>query len=70
MAAFNFEALSVARLPEGPIEKGERLMDNELREIEALTRELLGVLEGFWSECRASALNKARYLSEEMQGQD
>jgi hypothetical protein len=42
-------------------------MDSELREIEALTRELLGVLEGFWSECRAGALSQAKYLIDEKQ---
>jgi hypothetical protein len=40
-------------------------MDDELREIETLTRELLNVLEGFWSECRMGALMRARLLSEE-----
>jgi len=45
-------------------------MDKELREIEALTRELLGVLEGFWSECRAGALRKARCATDENQGTD
>ncbi|GFO69139.1 hypothetical protein GMLC_27180 [Geomonas limicola] len=39
-------------------------MDEELREIETLTNELLKVLEGFLLECRAGALNKARYLAE------
>lgn len=39
-------------------------MDEELKEIEALTNELLRVLEGFWFECQAGALNKAKYLSE------
>lgn len=39
-------------------------MDEELREIELLTRELLEVLEGFWFECRAGALSKAHYISE------
>jgi hypothetical protein len=41
-------------------------MDKELREIEILTRELLGVLEGFWSECRAGALSKAKHLDDEV----
>jgi len=45
-------------------------MDKELREIEALTRELLGVLEGFWSECRAGALRKARRIVDERQSPD
>jgi hypothetical protein len=45
-------------------------MDKELREIEALTRELLGVLDGFWSECRASTLRKARLVSDEKKGTD
>lgn len=39
-------------------------MDEELREIAALTGELLEVLENLWFECRAGALHKARYLSE------
>ena len=43
-------------------------MDEELREIEALTRELLDLLEGFWSECRASTLRKAKIISDERQG--
>ena len=42
-------------------------MDNELREIEVLTRELFNVLEAFWSECRAGALRKAISVSDEMQ---
>jgi hypothetical protein len=42
------------------------IMDKELREIEILTRELLGVLEGFWSECRAGALSKAKHLDDEV----
>jgi len=42
-------------------------MDQELREIETLTRELLQVLEGFWHECQAGALSKARYLNEQKQ---
>jgi hypothetical protein len=45
-------------------------MDQELREIETLTRELLNVLEGFWSECRAGALNNAKFITEEMQNPD
>lgn len=43
-------------------------MDEELREIEALTRELLDLLEGFWSECRASTLRKAKTIKDERQG--
>lgn len=39
-------------------------MDEELREIELLTRELLEVLENFWLECRAGALDKVRYLAQ------
>lgn len=30
-------------------------MEKELREVELLTRELLTVLEGFWSECHGGA---------------
>ena len=33
-------------------------MENELREIEFVTRELLDVLEGLWSECRGGYLRK------------
>ena len=45
-------------------------MEEELYEIEELTRELLNVLEGFWTECRASALDKANSLAQEMQAPD
>jgi hypothetical protein len=45
-------------------------MDQELREIEKLTSELLRVLEGFWSECRAGALSKGKYVSETSQHPD
>ena len=40
-------------------------MDDELREIEALTRELFSVLEGFWSECQMSTFGKAEFIFEE-----
>lgn len=43
-------------------------MDKELREIADLTGELLGMLEGFWSECRAGALHKAQRICDEMEG--
>lgn len=42
-------------------------MEKELREIEVLTRELFKVLDGFWSECRAGAISKARYITDEVQ---
>jgi len=44
-------------------------MDDELREIEALTRELFNVLEGLWSQCRPGSLRKST-LSYDEQGQD
>jgi len=45
-------------------------MDKELRELAELTGELLGTLEGLWSECRQGALNKARRIADEVQGRD
>lgn len=45
-------------------------MDQELREIEALTRELLGVLERLWSEYRVGAPSQTKYLSDERQVPD
>jgi len=45
-------------------------MENELREIEALTRELLVLLDGFWSPCRGGAPGSKRRLAEEMQNPD
>ena len=40
-------------------------MEKELREMEALTRELLWVVEGLWSECRLGALSTASFNSDE-----
>ena len=44
-------------------------MDDELREIELLTRELFNVLEGLWSQCRPGSLHRATLISPEP-GQD
>jgi hypothetical protein len=44
-------------------------MDEELREIEQLTRELFNVLEGLWSQCRPGSLPKSTFISDEP-GQD
>jgi hypothetical protein len=62
--AAGFPLVPAQQLEEGIV------MDQELREIEKLTSELLRVLEGFWSECRAGALSKARYLGETQQPPD
>jgi len=44
-------------------------MDDELREIELLTRELFNVLEGLWSQCRPGSLHRVTLFPDE-QGQD
>jgi hypothetical protein len=44
-------------------------MEQELREVEILTRELLTVLEGFWSECHGGASGEARLFAEENQAE-
>jgi hypothetical protein len=44
-------------------------MDDELREIEALTRELFNVLEGLWSQCRPDSPRKSNIINDQ-QGQD
>jgi hypothetical protein len=44
-------------------------MDEELREIEVLTRELFTVLEGLWSQCRPGSLRRSNLIYDE-QGQD
>jgi hypothetical protein len=49
--------------------RGKDIMDEELREIEVLTRELFNVLDGLWSQCRSSLLRKSTLVYDE-QGQD
>jgi hypothetical protein len=44
-------------------------MDDELREIEVLTRELFNVLEGLWSQCRPDSRPKSNLVYDQ-QGQD